>query len=1262
MAEIPLTINTSETTQTLLKLSDQLEVIQDQTEDINKGFKDSFGKASDSVDETTKAVMDNTKAQKSNEKSIDDLKKGVVDFQKKKKSAFKDDDVEEYGDEVDDAKKKTRELADETKDFGNQSEGVFSGLKEGIGDIGGDLQGLGGALSSGDGGGAIGGLNGILGKLGPIGIGVAAVTGAAVALGTAIVDIDQKFDKLRGTVHSLFDATEEEASRIVVNVEAIADTFDEDVNEVLLATNTLAKEFGISGEEASNLIASGFNSAANAQGDLIDSVKEFSAQVRASGGDAEDLFAILEKSNQEGIFSDKGIDVVKEFGLRIREQAQGTTDALSAAFGADFTNNLLQGVDSGAISSIDALKLVSEELGNLDENSKEVQTVIADVFGGAGEDAGFRFLTQLKDINSEEGFRNRQLSETEERQKATLEANQRLAAAQNKLSLAIGDSSEIGRIWIDIQTFFIELLVDIVEGVEAVIDAFSSWENFIDAAGSAIVSLFDPFSLLTDEVNRQVIGWDELTDEEKKNIGVKREATNAIREYGRESAVLVDTLNKQFEALAEGALTDEKRLELTEKLNQQYPEQIGNIDLLTASEEELLKVKQDIIRSEIEADIARKKAFATRQLEFEIEKRRAELERGVSDARRKILEDEIEFLDTQFRERIDLVEEEIKIQAGLQKRADEDTIEQAELTEEELAEIAREGAQERLKIQDEFNKAIQDILKRGAEAERNDQFVSEEERIRRNRDFQRQELAQLLDHAKDLNEALTGSRELDQEVIDAFNRADEKIITDAQDKILAIERAARLKARQEQLNEDKAILAAKQTRFNQELSLLAAQEAEEIALIEQGQQRRLETEAGFQRRIELEKLQTQEFFLQERIDLIDRENSLKINALNLELDALSDKQGAEVEILRAGLLEKKRLLEQDTATQKAQLDLQLQNTRNNILEIERTVPTLGEVFDEVQNRIAESLGLDADQLKAIVGAVQQVASEVFNTIQEGLGEQLKANDELLAKLDEREDAVKESLDREIEFAQAGYAANVEAKRDELAQIEQAQLDAAEQREKILKQQALLDEISQVSSLVTASANLYKSLSPLPFGVGIALATALTAGMFASFVATKAKARNVASLEKGGHGDSTGIIKGRRHSEGGEAWRDHIEVEDGEAWSVFSRRSTSKYGDLIREFTEAVNTDNVSRFMAKQGVSESMMRNRNKIKNEEISLQAMVISQDLRSSGDVLPEIKGMLEKRFRQPDRSFVQKDGSTYMVEVWPDGSKKKTKINIRG
>lgn len=1285
MAEIPLSVDPSKTVGPIRDLADALDEIQNKTEDTGETFKTSFSASTKAVDTTTDAIQDQTKAQKKNADEVDKTKKGMVDFQKKSKDAFDDRPVDEFRKSANQAGDSVDDLGDDLDDLDKKSGETFGAMTEGLNEIGGEFEGLSGSLISGEGGGISGGLTSILGKLGPIGAGVAAVVGTAVALGTEIVEIDQKFDSLRSTVESLFQVTGEQADRIVVNVEAIANTFDEEVNEVLLATNTLAKEFGLSGEEASLLLQRGFNSAANAQGDLIDSVKEFSSQVRASGGDAEDLFAILEKSNQEGIFSDKGIDVVKEFGLRIREQAQGTRDALTGAFGEDFTNELLAGVDEGSITSIEALKLVSEELGGLAENSSKAQLVIADVFGGAGEDAGFRFLTQLKDINAEQRFGNQQLTEQQRRTQESFEANQRLAAAQNELSKAIGDSSSFGRIWTDIQTGFFKILVQVIRQVEKLAIGFETLSedpveglrligevvlDFITAplrgAISVVNETIEAFTGFEDVIPTFEFGAEvtqEWTREQKKLIDASALAQEAIKKFGTETAVLTGKINKQFDALAKGTLTQEKQLEVVSALTEQYGEQIGELDLLTASEEELLEVKNRIIAAEIERAIVEKRAFADRRIQNEIEIREEQLKNeNISDNLRARLEDEIEFLETTAKEKIDLVEEETRIRLGLQEFRADETLEAEEELQDDLTNAQSDGQNERIKNEQEFNKLIQEILKRGRQAELNDQFISAEDRINLQRDFQREQLALLKTQAEDLNEQLTGSRQLDQEVIDAFNRADEKIITDAQDKITEIYRKSAEEIRKIRIQERNEILGIQQERFDQEIALLAAQEAEELAILE-GKERRLgESTLDFENRIELERLDIQSFYLAQRIQLLEQEQALKLEAIDNELKAIEGKEGAEVEAKRRSLEEKKKLIEQETQTQKEQLDLQLKQTDDAIIELESRVPSLGEVFGKINEKIAESLGLTPEQLSAIVGAVQQVASEIFNTIQESVANQIQANDEVLAKLDEREDKVKESLEREIEFAAKGYAANVDAKRAELAQIEEAQLDAQKVREELLREQQFLDEISQASSLVSASANLYKSLSVLPFGIGIGIATALTGAMIAAFIATKAKARNVASLEKGAHGDDHGIITGKRHSQGGENFADHIEVEQGEMWSVYNRKGSQKYRDLIAEFTSAVNNDNMSSFMHKKSVPDLLITKGNQVKNEEVVLQGVVMSNNM-SDMEALPAIKEMIKDHFDKPERNFfTDAEGHVWMHEVWNNGRTKKTKLSING
>ena len=1253
MAKLPLEVDKSQVVDPIREISESLQKIQNQTEEVNSGFKTTFDDSAKSIEKTNKALDGSVKTQAKTEASLKGIKDGFRAVDKEKKDAFDDAPVDDFRRSVENAGDSVEEVEDDLDDLDKKGGKVFDDLKDGVDEFGGGISEIGSGLVSGDGGGILGGLKSIAGGFGPIGIAAAATVGAVGAIGAKIFEIDQKFDALRGTVKQLFDTTEEEIDRIVVNVEAIAETFDEDVNEVLLSTNALAKEFGLTGEEASRLIASGFNSAANAQGDLLDGISEYSSQIRAAGGDAQDLFNILELSAQEGIFSDKGVDVVKEAGLRLREQGDATKDALANAFGGGFSEQLFSDLESGAITSIDAISLISEELGGLDEQSKEAQTVIADVFGGAGEDAGFRFLTLLKDINKEQDTQNKQLTEEQQRKEETLQANKRLAAAQNELSKAVGDSSKIGRIWIDIQTFFVEVLIAIVEGVEDVVDAFSSWENFIKAAGDVIIGFVEVFVDLEEGVDRQTSGWNELTEAEKKNVAVKREATLAIRNFGKESLVLVDSLNKQFEALAKGTLTDEKRLEVVEGLNQAYPEQIGNIDLLTASEEELLQVKNDIIRAELEADIARKKAFANRQLEFEIEKRRAELERGVSDNRREIIEQEIEFLDTKFRERIDLVEEEIKIQAGLEKRADEESLEQAELTEEEKNAIAQAGADKRKKITDDFNKAIQEILKRGEAAVLNDQTVSQEERLLRQRDFQREELRGLLENAKTLNEQLTGSRQLDQNVIDAFNRAEEALELDFQAKLEKIRRDAREKERAERLKFRADILAEKNTSFQIDQALLISQQDEELALIEQTQKDAGQKQADFERDKQIEILDVQLFYLDQKAALIEREKTLKLEAINQELDAIEGKEGAEFEFKRVNLERKKDLIDQESNAQAEQFEATRLNLENQLKALENIEgPTLGDAFQGINDAISEALNLDEAQIQAIVGAVKMVAEQIFNTIQESTQDQLDANQRVLDQLEEREDQVKESLDREIEAQNAGFANNVDGKKRELQEIQDAEREAQQQREELLKKQEQLDTISQTVSLITASANLYKSLSVLPLGLGIGIATLLTATMFGAFAAAKSKASSITSLEKGGHGDMHGTISGKRHRSGGEKFTDHIEVEEGESWSVFNRGASKKHGDLISEFTDAINRDNPEYFLPDADVPDVLIKKKNDYSSKKIEFGSLTISEEMKDYLKTLPEIKDSLDKKFSEPKIERETIGNKIVETKTMPNGS----------
>ena len=130
-----------------------------------------------------------------------------------------------------------------------------------------------------------------------------------------------------------------------------------------------------------------------------------------------------------------------------------------------------------------------------------------------------------------------------------------------------------------------------------------------------------------------------------------------------------------------------------------------------------------------------------------------------------------------------------------------------------------------------------------------------------------------------------------------------------------------------------------------------------------------------------------------------------------------------------------------------------------------------------------------------------------------------------------------ALELETELYKSGYASNVAAKQAELAELEKQRAAALRKEEEAIKRQKQLDTITQVSSLITASAQTFKAF-PGPL---LPVAIAVIAAMFAAFAASKIKANETTKLAEGG----SGTVRGKRHSQGGERFLDHVEIEQGE---------------------------------------------------------------------------------------------------------------------
>jgi hypothetical protein len=181
-------------------------------------------------------------------------------------------------------------------------------------------------------------------------------------------------------------------------VQAVADSFNADFRETLIATDALSKQFGISANEALQLVKDGFLAGGDANGEFLDTLKEYPAYFKEAGISADQFVAIVTQTNKMGIFSDKGVDAIKEANLRLREMTTATAAALD---GIGISSEQVQkDLQTGTKTTFDVIQDVSAKLAKLPDNAATVGAAIADIFGGPGEDAGLQYLRTLKDIST----------------------------------------------------------------------------------------------------------------------------------------------------------------------------------------------------------------------------------------------------------------------------------------------------------------------------------------------------------------------------------------------------------------------------------------------------------------------------------------------------------------------------------------------------------------------------------------------------------------------------------------------------------------------------------------------------------------------------------------------------------------------------------------------------------------------------------------------------------------------------------------------
>lgn len=291
---------------------------------------------------------------------------------------------------------------------------------------------------------------------------------------------------------------------------------------------------------------------------------------------------------------------------------------------------------------------------------------------------------------------------------------------------------------------------------------------------------------------------------------------------------------------------------------------------------------------------------------------------------------------------------------------------------------------------------------------------------------------------------------------------------------------------------------------------------------------------------------------------------------------------SETEIARFKLeQEKARWQEQIRLAEAGGLDwsqAQIDAAKATVKGIDRELSELDDFIKNIGKKglggtLLEKLGFDDDQIDALKDAVNIVIEQ----LQSIMDAEVELAEQAVEAAEARVEAAQKAYDAEVEARNNGYANNVATAKKELEQEKKNQQEKQKMLQAAQKRQEALNTVTQASSLITASANIWSSFSSIPI-VGPALALAAIATMWTSFAVAKVKAKQVTASQSEEYGEGgLEFLEGGSHASGDDIdlgvknkKKRRMRAEGGEALAIISKKRTRKYKKILPDVINSLN--------------------------------------------------------------------------------------------
>lgn len=205
-----------------------------------------------------------------------------------------------------------------------------------------------------------------------------------------------------GEVYKQTGLQNEELEKQVENTMTLSEKLDSDYGETIRTVDNLVRIFGITHDDAFDLIAKGYQENLNIGGDLLDLFNEYSTNLEKIGLDEQDMLNILVSGREQAIYDyDTLLDGVREYGTKVYELLQGEEDAIQLFKDLGLNiNDVREAYIKGGEEAANMNQKVWDALMGL-EDPIEQHRIGTELMGSIWEDTSGRVGNALTDIDGD---------------------------------------------------------------------------------------------------------------------------------------------------------------------------------------------------------------------------------------------------------------------------------------------------------------------------------------------------------------------------------------------------------------------------------------------------------------------------------------------------------------------------------------------------------------------------------------------------------------------------------------------------------------------------------------------------------------------------------------------------------------------------------------------------------------------------------------------------------------------------------------------